>query len=414
MNKLKGLARILLIPVWLLLPLVFLVNALGVSMYIKGTNITASGSVISAAQGTTILLYKQVGNRDPLNSSGIPAPAGIDGADTTLTPLDPSSLTPINLTITDGNIINGAGQAGDRYIKVDVNPGDTIYARVWSPSAGLGNFYKVTAYSFPSDTTSFNALTNPTWDWTNLTLDYKAAAPPTPAINRAGIIESSVRQGETDKFSVALYVPVNPGASYAVESAMYQVKVWRDDLNDDPDPVSPATAATARDVRVIDSASITFTFANNPTLADVYKTYFQGNKIYHMKVAAYNVFGVTDYSADISPAWTTGGGGSVSATLNLAPGLNFFSLGVPSAGGKWYVGATQLTTVQNLIDAIGQDRVSTFGYVDATGTVVGVRNQGGTLTGTTGFTGSALSQTQGYQVFITPGAPISLTIKNSQ
>lgn len=379
MNKLKGLTRILLVAVLLVGLLAFTVHAAPVTMYIAGTNIQQSNAGISAAQGATILLYKQVGGRDPLDANAAPNPVG--GADTILSLTDPSTGVAINnLTITAGNVINGARQPGPRFIQVDVNPGDTIYARVWSPAQGKGNYYYVTAYSFPSDAAAFNSLTNPTWDWSNLTLIYKADVPPSPSINRAGIVESSVRQGETNNYSISLSVPVVAGAGYQVESATYQTKVWRNDLNDDPDPASPAMPSAAKDVRIQDGTSTSFTFQNNPNLQPPYNAYFIGSKTYHMAVAAYNVFGSTNYSADINPLWTTGGGGGGSFTETwtlgaTTTGIN--TVNMPFNPAKTIIDPTDpnktpIKTVGDLINSINNQlggqktNVTVFGWYDET------------------------------------------------
>jgi len=113
------------------------------------------------------------------------------------------------------------------------------------------------------------------------------------------------------------------------------------------------------------------------------------------------------------------GGGPLSVTLNLQPGLNSFSLGIPSAAGNWYgrkdgVNYT-LTTVQTLVTALGgASNVSTFGYVTAgtSGAVTGVKEQDGTFAGTANFLAENLRQTQGYQIYI-KNTPVIMTISNT-
>jgi len=340
-----------------------------VSMWISGTSITRNGTGFDADQGTTILLYRQVGTRDPLTATAVPSgddtPLVLEVAGSGGTPIDPP------LRIRGGKIQTGAGSDGDRYVQVDVSPGDTIYARVWTPSAGVGSFYNVTSYSFPSDPAAFGVLTNPTWPW-NMGVDYKASPPPPPSINRSGIGESLVRQGESSLYQVSLTVPVTPGTGYQVESATYRVKVWRDDLNDDPAESGPM------DVRVKDGGT-SFTFQNG---AAPYDTYFQGAKSYHMKARAYNVFDYSAWSADVSPLWTTGGGGGNEVTqtwtfkkLAAGGGINTFSIpftGLATIKDGYVESPTRdVSTVQKLIAEINRQAAALIPPITTPVTVFG-------------------------------------------
>lgn len=149
--------------------------------------------------------------------------------------------------------------------------------------------------------------------------------------------------------------------------------------------------------------------------------YFVAGATYNIRAWNRNWFSSIDDAANkVTDDWTLLGGsgvpGTLSTTVSFSNGLNFFSLGMPAGGGNWYVGTTAFNTVGGLITALGgPTRVSTFGYVDNSGNLVGVKvNAEGTDFDETGLALSTpLSATQGYQVYMKGlTVPLVLTISN--
>lgn len=110
------------------------------------------------------------------------------------------------------------------------------------------------------------------------------------------------------------------------------------------------------------------------------------------------------------------GGGTQSVDLILVPGLNSFSLGIPSneADINWTIGAVSIKTINDLITAFGGSaKVSTFGYIQpgTSGTVDGTKFVNGDFDNET-FRARNLSATQGYQVFILGTENVTVTVSN--
>ena len=144
-------------------------------------------------------------------------------------------------------------------------------------------------------------------------------------------------------------------------------------------------------------------------------------KNYILTAYAYNGY-TTGHGDTNNPRWsvnilfsTTGGGaGVLTSNLYLNSMLNFFSLGIPSseATKAWYVGTTPFSTVGEFInDVLGTTNVSTFGYVDYSGNMVGVRNTTSGLTGNLDLN-EKMSSTKGYQVYLRQTLP-PITIRNA-
>lgn len=148
------------------------------------------------------------------------------------------------------------------------------------------------------------------------------------------------------------------------------------------------------------------------------------DRTYVLKVKAGNYKGLGPaLSQELLVPAPVGGTTALSVILTLQPGLNTFSLGIPSTDtGKWYAqlgnaATTEIVTINDLIAKIGTAEVSTVGYVKAgkSGEVLGAKRVGDNwVQNPSGFLDGKLSATQGYQIFIKGAAAISLTIKNSQ
>jgi hypothetical protein len=216
----------------------------------------------------------------------------------------------------------------------------------------------------------------------NITVDtltfYNQGSPPEPTI---GTI--------TAKYESAMVNSISYASGYEYTGAKIEV------------------AGTGSGIKTIAPKPTTFSMGelvNSITL--------ESGATYTFKVCS-TVDGVADSPWAEKPFTMLSGGGPLSAVVTLKAGMNFFSLGIPPASGnKWYAGTSELLTIGDLIAKIGNDRVSTFGYVDLAGNVVGVKKVGTAFEPTAALT-LPLSQTQGYQVYITPGADIMLTLSNT-
>src|SRR3989338_2709899 len=296
--------------------------------------------------------------------------------------------------------------AGTGNVYVLALAGDGLHYKI----VNTGNYYTGTAWA--SSNLALSATEAKDY-FISGTTDHLKGAPYAPTLS---IQEAQTRIGETNNTETTLTIRVSavPGASPNIievggASSTYAVEIVK---VGDAAPVAVRAADGVIGPSLINKSSGTFTLTGS---------YFVAGATYSIRAWNRNWFSSTDDAANkIADEWTLLGGsgipGTLSTTINFINGLNFFALGMPAGGlGNWYVGTTGFNTVGELIAVLGgPTRVSTFGYVDNDGNIIGVKVNAAE----TGFEGSLLlntplSATQGYQVYMKGlTVPLVATISN--
>ncbi len=355
------------------------------TLFIKGSNITRAGSLLTTNQ---ILFYKG----GTLTSLYVP------GTSTVIT----------DFQIAAGKVDDKGSTAG-RNVQVSCNVGDNLLAVVWTPATGAGNYYATTGLAMSQANYDNSTLT---WTWDGMAVDYKAAAPYKPSISNFAETRNTDTKDTTstadDTSSSSLVVTSKAGAGTdgLREVTGYSWMMW------EATAVQPAVGTPGGASLSVDSASLKsdtiYSFrVNHSNQWDSAGTW---SDTYNYKIGGATPGGLVEVIIDLTKV--AGGLGVNSIGIPFAPP---FELQKKNADGSFTSVATGITTLADLVGALNSAGVkaSAASYWDSTQKLLGATyNTDGAQTYTTaGFIPANLNLEAGKGYYVSVSDNITIKLK---